>query len=55
MATRNDIFANVQIGEVFYVGGNTCQKKTTRTADVCIGKDNERRFWFRQSDNVTVG
>jgi hypothetical protein len=54
MTTRNDTFKNVKLGEVFYIGGNTCCKQTTRTADIFTALG-PVRFYFRQNDPVTVG
>lgn len=54
MTTRNDVFENVKIGETFYCGGNTCRKRSTRTADVdtCGGT---YWYWFTKDTPVTVG
>jgi hypothetical protein len=56
MATRNDIFKNVQIGETFYWGGNTGVKLTERTAEIYMPLYQETETYFMSDyDNVTVG
>ena len=55
MTTRNDIFKNVKIGEIFYWGGHVCWKRSTRTAHVDVGESHEDWFYFRQNEPVTVG
>ena len=52
MTTRNDVFKNVKVGETFYVGGNVCVKRSTKTADVEVAGT---WFYFRQNHPVTVG
>lgn len=56
MATRNDIFKNVQIGETFYWGGNTCVKLTQATAEVHCDFYNVTEVYELDDDlAITVG
>lgn len=56
MATRNDIFMNVQIGETFYWGGNTCVKLTEEKAEVHAHFYNVTEdYYLEENEPVTVG
>jgi hypothetical protein len=56
MATRNDIFKNVKIGETFYWGGNESVKLTEETASVYSTFYGTREvYYLEENDSVTVG
>lgn len=56
MATRNDTFKNVKIGEKFYWGGNTCLKLSDRKAEVFMPLyDTTQDYFMCDNDFVTVG